>query len=105
MDFATDTSKNVKPVIIIHGGAWAIPEKLSEASKSGVKLAAKIGIGLLLDGGSALDAVEAAIRSLEDDPGISKIQLSLYTFYDDLLFIIIFSCIVLQPLMLEKVLV
>ena len=73
MDIATDTSKNVKPVIIIHGGAWAIPEKLSEASKSGVKLAAKIGIRLLLDGGSALDAVEAAIRSLEDDPGIYKI--------------------------------
>jgi beta-aspartyl-peptidase (threonine type) len=69
MDLAKDPCNNIKPVIIIHGGAWAIPEKLSEASKNGVKLAAKIGIRKLKNGASALDAVEAAIRSLEDDPG------------------------------------
>lgn len=72
MDAATDASKNVKPVIIVHGGAWAIPEKLSEASKTGVKLAAKIGIKILFEGGSAIDAVETAIRSLEDNPGKLK---------------------------------
>lgn len=59
---------NVEPVVIIHGGAWAIPEKLSEASKNGVKLAAIKAYRILKNGGSALDAVEAAVVLLEDDP-------------------------------------
>lgn len=61
-----DTRKN--PVVIIHGGAWAIPEKLSEASRNGVKVAARKALEILIAGGSALDAVEAAVVSLEDDP-------------------------------------
>ena len=58
----------IEPVIIIHGGAWAIPANLSDTSRRGVKCAAKIGYNILKSGGSALDAVEAAIISLEDDP-------------------------------------
>ena len=58
----------VDPIIIIHGGAWAIPEKLSEASKRGVKSAALKAYQILEHGGTALDAVEAAIILLEDDP-------------------------------------
>ena len=57
-----------EPVVIIHGGAWAIPDKLSEASVNGVKFAAKKALEILKAGGSAIDAVEAAVVSLEDDP-------------------------------------
>ncbi|CAC5357271.1 ASRGL1 [Mytilus coruscus] len=56
------------PAIAIHGGAWAIPDNLAEASVEGVKVAAQIGYKILQKGGSAVDAVEAAVRSLEDDP-------------------------------------
>ena len=58
----------MEPVVVVHGGAWAIPEKLAEASREGVKAAAKTGYQVLVDGGSALDAVEKAVRVLEDDP-------------------------------------
>uniref|UniRef100_A0A3B4A017 Isoaspartyl peptidase/L-asparaginase n=1 Tax=Periophthalmus magnuspinnatus TaxID=409849 RepID=A0A3B4A017_9GOBI len=54
-------------VLVVHGGAWAIPEDLASASVSGVKAAACEGFSVLKKGGSALDAVEAAVRSLEDN--------------------------------------
>ncbi|XP_057377341.1 isoaspartyl peptidase/L-asparaginase-like [Daphnia carinata] len=58
----------VEPVVVIHGGAWAIPENISDASRNGVKLAAKKSYDILKHGGSALDAVEAAVVILEDEP-------------------------------------
>lgn len=58
----------MKPVLVIHGGAWAIPACLSEASLGGVKAAALGGFRVLKRGGTALDAVETAVRALEDDP-------------------------------------
>ena len=57
-----------KPVIVIHGGAWAIPDQLAASSVSGVKRAAQCGYNVLLKGGSALDAVQAAVVELENDP-------------------------------------
>ena len=56
------------PAIVIHGGAWAIPDKIVDASQDGVKEAAKIGYKILMEGGSAVDAVESAVTSLENDP-------------------------------------
>lgn len=58
----------VEPVVVIHGGAWAIPENISDASRNGVKLAARKAYEILKHGGSALDAVEAAVVILEDEP-------------------------------------
>lgn len=58
----------VTPVIIVHGGAWAIPERMAEASVAGVKAAARTGYTVLQEGGSAVEAVEAAIMLMEDDP-------------------------------------
>lgn len=55
------------PCIIVHGGAWAIPESLKEPSINGVKRAAKTGYDRLIEGGNAVDAVEDAVRVLEDD--------------------------------------
>ncbi|XP_076443178.1 isoaspartyl peptidase/L-asparaginase-like [Babylonia areolata] len=62
------SGQQVEPVIVIHGGAWAIPESLAEASVAGVKQAARAGHALLRQGGSAVDAVERAVTVLEDDP-------------------------------------
>ncbi|XP_071998317.1 isoaspartyl peptidase/L-asparaginase-like isoform X2 [Engystomops pustulosus] len=58
---------DIKPVIVVHGGAWAIPDDLAESSKTGVKNAATHGFSILSDGGSSLEAVEAAVRIPEDD--------------------------------------
>ncbi|KAM6997400.1 isoaspartyl peptidase/L-asparaginase [Tautogolabrus adspersus] len=54
-------------VVVVHGGAWAIPDDLAKASVDGVKAAACEGYSVLKRGGSALDAVEAAVRALEDN--------------------------------------
>jgi beta-aspartyl-peptidase (threonine type) len=56
------------PTFIVHGGAWDIPDNEVPGHLNGCRVAAEIGWSILKDGGSALDAVEAAIRSLEDDP-------------------------------------
>ena len=54
--------------IIVHGGAKAIAPALDEAHRSGCLLALAAGQAILQAGGSAVDAVEMAIRALEDDP-------------------------------------
>ncbi|XP_046564047.1 LOW QUALITY PROTEIN: isoaspartyl peptidase/L-asparaginase-like [Haliotis rubra] len=56
------------PAIAIHGGAWGIPENLAGPSVDGVQRAARAGHDVLAEGGSALDAVVAAICVMEDDP-------------------------------------
>ncbi|KAF2360014.1 Peptidase T2 asparaginase 2 [Trinorchestia longiramus] len=55
-------------VVAVHGGAWDIPAELWEASVTGVKVAAVRGYTVVEGGGSAVDAVVAAVTSLEDDP-------------------------------------
>jgi L-asparaginase / beta-aspartyl-peptidase len=57
----------VHPAIIVHGGAGPIPADLRVAHENGCRRAAEAGFRLLLAGGSAEDAVEAAIRVMEDD--------------------------------------
>lgn len=57
----------MKAVLVVHGGAWAIPDVLAEASVAGVKAAARAGSVILKSGGSALDAVEVAVRVMEDN--------------------------------------
>jgi beta-aspartyl-peptidase (threonine type) len=56
------------PILLVHGGAWAIPGDEAAAHQSGVRNALQAGLDLLSRGGSALDAVEAAVTILEDDP-------------------------------------
>ena len=58
----------MRPSLIVHGGAWDIPDEAVEACKSGCHRALEAGWTILERGGSALDAVEAAIVVLEDDP-------------------------------------
>ena len=53
--------------MLVHGGAWAIPDDAVEAHLHGVRAAAGAGFAALQKGGSCLDAVEAAVVYMEDD--------------------------------------
>jgi beta-aspartyl-peptidase (threonine type) len=54
--------------LILHGGAKTIEEDSKRANRDGCYAAAEVGRRILSEGGSAIDAVEAVIRVLEDDP-------------------------------------
>src|SRR5579872_3163304 len=55
------------PVLVVHGGAWAMPDDMIEAHLRGVRNAVAAGWSVLSRGGSAVDAVEAAVVIMEDD--------------------------------------
>lgn len=57
----------MKPSLIIHGGAWNIPPEAKEDCRVGIQIALETGWKILSHGGSAMDAVEAAIVTLEDN--------------------------------------
>jgi beta-aspartyl-peptidase (threonine type) len=57
--------------LIVHGGAGLIPPERYEAAREGCRTAAETGWRILRAGGSALDAVQAAIAALEDNPGFN----------------------------------
>jgi L-asparaginase / beta-aspartyl-peptidase len=54
--------------IVVHGGAWDIPDEEHQAHLRGCDQAVVAGHDVLATGGTSLEAVEAAVRSLEDDP-------------------------------------
>jgi isoaspartyl peptidase/L-asparaginase-like protein (Ntn-hydrolase superfamily) len=61
------------PILLIHGGAGAItkgeatPER-EAAIRDALRASLRDGFAILENGGTALDAVEAAVRSMEDSP-------------------------------------
>jgi beta-aspartyl-peptidase (threonine type) len=58
---------STNPVLVVHGGAWAIPDDMVDAHRNGVSNAAAAGWRVLERGGSSLDAVEEAVVVMEDD--------------------------------------
>ena len=56
------------PALIVHGGAWDIPDEAVPACKDGCRRALTAGWEVLAHGGHALDAIEAVVMALEDDP-------------------------------------
>jgi len=54
--------------LIVHGGAWDIPDDEVEPHLAGCRRALARGWDVLQRGATALDAVEAAVRVMEDDP-------------------------------------
>ncbi|HEX8224438.1 MAG TPA: isoaspartyl peptidase/L-asparaginase family protein [Allosphingosinicella sp.] len=54
--------------LIVHGGAKEMEPGEEDANRNGVLEAVRAGIAVLEKGGSAVDAVEASIRVLEDLP-------------------------------------
>jgi beta-aspartyl-peptidase (threonine type) len=67
----------LKRAIIVHGGAWKIPEVVEKPCLEGVDIAAKLAMNSLLDDNSALGAVEVAVRCMEDnlifDAGVGSV--------------------------------
>jgi L-asparaginase / beta-aspartyl-peptidase len=80
-------SSPAKPrwAIVIHGGAGVMsrettsPEK-EAAVRAALKLALDKGSIILKRGGSSLDAVEAAVKVLEDDPNFNAGKGSVFTY-------------------------
>ncbi len=56
-----------QPVLLLHGGAWAMPDEAVASHNHGIDHALTAGWAVLSKGGSALDAVQAAITVMEDD--------------------------------------
>ena len=57
----------VEPIVLVHGGADNVHSLRIEQRKDGIKKAAMSGYKLLKKGGSVTDAVEAAVRVMEED--------------------------------------
>jgi beta-aspartyl-peptidase (threonine type) len=56
------------PVLLVHGGAGAVPSDAPDELRDGIRAAVAAGWRVLAAGGRSLDAVEAAVRVLEDAP-------------------------------------
>jgi beta-aspartyl-peptidase (threonine type) len=56
-----------KPAIVVHGGAGEWRSERREPGVAGVKAAVQRGFGVLKGGGSAVDSVESAVMSMEDN--------------------------------------
>lgn len=56
------------PVIVVHGGAWFIPDRLRSEYAEACREALLQGWTQLRNGATALKAVETAVRVLEDNP-------------------------------------
>jgi beta-aspartyl-peptidase (threonine type) len=54
-------------VLVVHGGAWAMPDNTVDAHLRGVRNALASGWSVLERGGTALDAIEEAVVIMEDD--------------------------------------
>jgi beta-aspartyl-peptidase (threonine type) len=61
------SAKHKQPVLIVHGGAWAIPDDMIAGHLNGVRRALAAGWEILQQGGRAVDAIEAAVIVMEDD--------------------------------------
>src|SRR5213082_3622546 len=59
------------PAVVVHGGAGTPPDWDPEPYLAGCRKAAEAGLRVLREGGSALDAAQAAAVVLEDDPSFN----------------------------------
>jgi len=56
-----------RPTLLVHGGAWAMPDDGVAAHERGIAAALAAGYALLERGGTAVEAVEAAVVVMEND--------------------------------------
>jgi beta-aspartyl-peptidase (threonine type) len=66
-----DKPKPPRAALLVHAGAWDIPPAERAAHRRACRAALDAGWAALAAGRSALDAVEAAIVTLEDDPEVN----------------------------------
>ena len=69
---AQEGTNKVRWAIAIHGGAGSSPENFSDEANASrhqaMQSALETGVAILEGSGTSLDAVEAVVRQLEDDP-------------------------------------
>lgn len=58
----------LSPAIVVHGGAGSIPEQDLQGCNEGCRAAAEAGWAALARGECAVDAAQAAVMAMEDDP-------------------------------------
>lgn len=80
----TDAAAKTAWKLAVHGGAGGIVRDRTSAEKdravrAGLERALEAGSAILDAGGSALDAVEAAVKVLEDDPNFNAGRGSVFT--------------------------
>ena len=56
-----------RPILVVHGGAWDMPDDAIASHEQGIANALRAGYALLERGAPATEAVEAAITVMEDD--------------------------------------
>jgi beta-aspartyl-peptidase (threonine type) len=71
--------------LMVHGGAGiltrdTVADATDAAARAGLDAALQAGEAVLATGGTALDAVEAAVRVLEDDPTFNSGRGAVFTF-------------------------
>lgn len=71
--------------LVVHGGAGIIEQgtlttEQEAAVRDALTRALQTGAAILRDGGTALDAVEAAVKVLEDDPAFNSGRGSVFTY-------------------------
>jgi beta-aspartyl-peptidase (threonine type) len=75
--------------LLVHGGAGilergAITPEADAGARAGLSQALEAGSAILAAGGTALDAVEAAVRVLEDDPHFNAGRGAVFTYEGDI---------------------
>lgn len=65
--YSTGKTIKMEPVIIVHGGAGDIPDIRVPLKIAGVKESANIGYAILKNNGTALQAVEEAVKVMENE--------------------------------------
>jgi beta-aspartyl-peptidase (threonine type) len=81
----TDTPRKPDWKLVVHGGAGVIERALLSGTqehelRAGLEAALEAGSTILAAGGSALDAVEATAKVLEDDPNFNAGRGSVFTY-------------------------
>lgn len=82
--FALPLAAADKAVMVIHGGAGTITRKSMTPERekdyrAGLETALRAGHAVLAKGGTSLDAVEAAIRTMEDNPNFNAGKGAVFT--------------------------
>ncbi len=84
MPFADAGPATRDVVLAVHGGAGSVPRgsvepRRERAYHEGLTAALRAGYRVLTGGGASLDAVEAAVRELEDHPGFNAGRGAVFT--------------------------
>lgn len=67
MTSINSSNQSTKPSIVVHGGAWNIPDTLRDGHLNGVTKAVETAYQVLINNGSALEAVEKAVVCMEEN--------------------------------------